>query len=299
MEKSSEEETRFKCPLCLDRYRDPRILPCIHTFCRSCLENYLNETCSSDLPGTIFHCPLCRAKQTLPSEGIAGIKKNIYLEALKTSAYPLCDKHPIEDLRFYCRNCDIEICRDCKTISHEGHAIDLIKTVFEEAKRNFQESLNLTERVIDDNETELREAVVQELLTIQTLMSTTKRRADLLKTEIDNFVQDVEEVIRSHLDSKTQTLMNIEERSNERRRTLNRYRQLSLISPERSEKPSILTRLCKEMAGQDIQSMKQLRSLLKPSNVLDAEMLEAECLGILEVSSDAIDECKKRISSYW
>jgi hypothetical protein len=28
---------QLKCAICLNRYNDPRVLPCLHSFCRSCL----------------------------------------------------------------------------------------------------------------------------------------------------------------------------------------------------------------------------------------------------------------------
>lgn len=28
----------LECPVCMEKFTDPRILPCGHTFCRQCLE---------------------------------------------------------------------------------------------------------------------------------------------------------------------------------------------------------------------------------------------------------------------
>ena len=32
-----EVQERLNCPVCLQRYQDPRMLDCHHTFCRGCL----------------------------------------------------------------------------------------------------------------------------------------------------------------------------------------------------------------------------------------------------------------------
>ena len=37
----------MKCNICLDRFTQPRVLPCLHTFCHSCLERHTDFYCSS------------------------------------------------------------------------------------------------------------------------------------------------------------------------------------------------------------------------------------------------------------
>lgn len=57
----SLEET-LTCPICLDLFDDPRVLPCSHTFCGKCLH-------ASSHHSSIITCPLCRyhfIKQALP-----------------------------------------------------------------------------------------------------------------------------------------------------------------------------------------------------------------------------------------
>ena len=42
------------CPLCHDMFQNPRLLPCLHTFCRRCLENLVVPR------SNILSCPSCR-----------------------------------------------------------------------------------------------------------------------------------------------------------------------------------------------------------------------------------------------
>ena len=50
------------CSICLDIFNDPKILPCLHTFCCECLSNHAR---ASHRQGK-FHCPECRAQIDLP-----------------------------------------------------------------------------------------------------------------------------------------------------------------------------------------------------------------------------------------
>ena len=49
----------LKCGICLELFQDPRSLPCLHTFCRECIQRSLNEENHS------LKCPVCRAKHEL------------------------------------------------------------------------------------------------------------------------------------------------------------------------------------------------------------------------------------------
>ena len=36
-------DQRLSCPVCLERFRDPRLLNCTHSFCMLCLQDVLNK----------------------------------------------------------------------------------------------------------------------------------------------------------------------------------------------------------------------------------------------------------------
>ncbi|KAK4306586.1 hypothetical protein Pmani_021593 [Petrolisthes manimaculis] len=65
-----EQEEEATCAICLELLRRPRLLPCRHTFCLICLQNYVN-TCRS-----LFSCPSCRGEVLVPAAGVAALPDN-------------------------------------------------------------------------------------------------------------------------------------------------------------------------------------------------------------------------------
>ncbi|XP_063436829.1 uncharacterized protein LOC134718265 [Mytilus trossulus] len=44
------------CSICLETFKDPKYLPCLHTFCEACIHTYINSTDNEEKP-TGFKCP--------------------------------------------------------------------------------------------------------------------------------------------------------------------------------------------------------------------------------------------------
>ena len=53
------------CSVCMTTFTDPKILPCLHTFCLHCLNEILRTSGRYD----IFPCPECRKEVQVPSSG--------------------------------------------------------------------------------------------------------------------------------------------------------------------------------------------------------------------------------------
>ncbi|XP_010782613.1 E3 ubiquitin/ISG15 ligase TRIM25-like [Notothenia coriiceps] len=54
-EQSSVLQDELTCPVCLDLYRDPHLLPCGHNFCKNCLNRLRRQADRGR-----FRCPECR-----------------------------------------------------------------------------------------------------------------------------------------------------------------------------------------------------------------------------------------------
>ena len=57
--KSSVSREELTCALCGELYTDPRLLPCLHSFCKRCLEHTVNPR------STTLTCHLCRKEVAL------------------------------------------------------------------------------------------------------------------------------------------------------------------------------------------------------------------------------------------
>jgi RING-type zinc-finger len=67
-----------ECSICSEVFQDPRVLPCVHTFCFSCLKAYGK----SIKPGGLLECPLCRRACPVPNGGFKDFPKNYMAQQL-------------------------------------------------------------------------------------------------------------------------------------------------------------------------------------------------------------------------
>src|SRR6218665_3400105 len=80
--RKAEDQLRAitECPICMDVFTDPRVLPCIHSFCFECLRHTSEAT--QKKPEDKMPCPLCRKEFIIPADGVNGVQKNFFVENL-------------------------------------------------------------------------------------------------------------------------------------------------------------------------------------------------------------------------
>ncbi|XP_039221883.1 zinc finger protein RFP-like isoform X2 [Crotalus tigris] len=118
LEQLGQEAT---CPLCLDLFQQPMVLPCGHNFCRDCLARL----------GAEASCPQCRARvepgSACPSQALAnivGLVKGLRLlrGAQEGSSGPqLCQEHQ-QPLQTFCSSENRLLCASCLG-GHQGHPL--------------------------------------------------------------------------------------------------------------------------------------------------------------------------------
>ncbi|KAJ8033367.1 E3 ubiquitin-protein ligase TRIM56 [Holothuria leucospilota] len=114
------KEDFLHCAICVDRLKNPKMLPCIHTFCCECLTKYA-ESCREEQ----LTCPTCRKEFELPENGVHELQTNFHLVSLGdridlfekltscTEKPQQCDSCNIKEVSTYCLDCENVFCIAC------------------------------------------------------------------------------------------------------------------------------------------------------------------------------------------
>ncbi|XP_065113941.1 tripartite motif-containing protein 3b isoform X1 [Paramisgurnus dabryanus] len=161
------------CSICLDHYHNPKVLPCLHTFCERCLQNYIPPQ------SLTLSCPVCRQTSILPEKGVAALQNNFFitnlmevlqrdpecsrpeacsvLESVSAAAAgkPLsCPNHEGKVslsspeitngkvMEFYCESCETAMCLECTEGEHREHVTVPLRDVLEQHKAALKNQLD-------------------------------------------------------------------------------------------------------------------------------------------------------------
>lgn len=232
MAESSEGFTpkALECPVCLGEFHDPLIIPCHHSFCRSCLERWVSLY---PFQRNKFMCPVCKAENEVPRKGVGDFPKSFIVEQMKdllprnSAWYPPCESHPGEDLRFFCQTCEILICRDCKPLDHDGHKAERIQDVAKEMRAELNDMLRTVRNDLDairkyNREIEMDNAKLNKLKS--KAVSEIRKRANDMKSLIGTLARHAEEDVKKQFDPIQENIDEEFKDSAQRHQSLTRFR---------------------------------------------------------------------------
>ena len=168
-------EDQLDCSICLDTYTDPKLLQCLHVFCRKCLVKLVVRDQQGQL---ILTCPICRQDTPVPANGTAGLQPAFHInhlleiaeelkkatadqpssaeraERVSTSLTPTLDRIKVccpdhrKEVELYCKKCEEPICCRCLVTGakHQGHDCEELNTAFERYKEEMTASLGPVEQ---------------------------------------------------------------------------------------------------------------------------------------------------------
>lgn len=125
-----------ECSICCDIFDEPKMLPCLHSFCLKCLSNYgKNKN-----PGDMLSCPICRLEFAVPDGGYSTLRGNFFVNRIKElykttqssggQMVLLCEACGLgndgetrsKDVENFCVECRQKMCSKCCTL-HRQFAI--------------------------------------------------------------------------------------------------------------------------------------------------------------------------------
>ncbi|KAK2817257.1 hypothetical protein Q5P01_025448 [Channa striata] len=162
------------CSICLDRYENPKVLPCLHTFCERCLQNYIPAH------SLTLSCPVCRQTSILPEKGVAALQNNFFITnlmdvlqrtpdsrsqeaaalnnitAVATGQLLSCPNHGGNVMEFYCPPCETAMCQECTCGEHGEHPTVPLRDVVEQHKASLQDQLDAVKKRLPEIDSALQ-----------------------------------------------------------------------------------------------------------------------------------------------
>ncbi|XP_071136056.1 E3 ubiquitin-protein ligase TRIM45-like [Mytilus edulis] len=124
------------CTICLETFKQPKYLPCLHTFCETCINTYIVSTLKEEKPEG-FKCPVCRRlvcrgnSAEKPDTWARNLPGNHFVNSMidrraMQKAEKLCDACSNDNVSqkaiSWCTVCDEAYCGPCE-VSHKRFRI--------------------------------------------------------------------------------------------------------------------------------------------------------------------------------
>lgn len=150
-------EDQLTCPVCLSYLNDPRVLLCLHTYCRRCLEGLARPSQAEEL--VMVECPVCRKETRVKSVdelqkafqvvALFDIKRDLERSHKQKDAVEKSDMSEIEKcfahqmkLEFYCNECSKLLCSGCTNGAHKFHQFTAIHPAAEKKTEKMKSYLS-------------------------------------------------------------------------------------------------------------------------------------------------------------
>uniref|UniRef100_A0A1X7UUL3 RING-type domain-containing protein n=1 Tax=Amphimedon queenslandica TaxID=400682 RepID=A0A1X7UUL3_AMPQE len=309
-------EEQLTCPVCLDHYTNPKTLPCLHSFCKHCLEGLpldkKNET-------FYLSCPTCRHRTELPEEGAGAFPVAFTLNNLKemhslmkkTAVLPnpqeaTCSDHG-KPLELFCETCNTIICVTCQVRNHKHHEYDLIADSYTKHSQELRECLSPIEgkkealkkvlSAIEERECEIREkreGILEEIHEmVEEMINVLCQSERKLTEQAKRVTDDKLKVLSEQMKSAEMSLSLLEDVEN--------YVEQSLKtgSPQQvlRSKKQMIERMSEVTAGINVE---ELYPKEKANFVLSKDIKSLHHIGdVVTYSSTALQQCRvKKVNCF-
>ncbi|KAL1138213.1 hypothetical protein AAG570_009904 [Ranatra chinensis] len=190
-------EQLLTCAICLDRYRNPKLLPCQHSFCM--------EPCMDGLVDYVrrqVKCPECRAEHRIPYQGVQGYPTNVTLQRFLELHIEITGEQPDptsgqvmrrcavcteKSYCCHCMHCGKEVCPQCKA----AH-MDILRREISRINNQVRRSLHRLEDMLA--------MVEKNTLALQTNTSSVSEEVDEIYRRLSKALKDRTEYLTGEID---------------------------------------------------------------------------------------------------
>ena len=120
------------CSVCFEQFEDrnPRTLPCVHSFCSECIQRVLNAAQCVKRTNDVL-CPICQTPATIPGGNVSKLPAYFISRQIQTILEQMKKKHAIckacettkhqSEVVSYCFQCTMAVCKNCKSKHDRRH----------------------------------------------------------------------------------------------------------------------------------------------------------------------------------
>ena len=226
-----EEKLReqLTCPVCLEIFRNPKVLSCLHEACANCLAKCVKVNNEGQQRVEYVDCPICRASTNLPEKGVFQLtnafnsnqlidvynsregSNNVKEEkgALASSSFSkqACSVHPDQFLDFWCKQCEEVICSHCdlEGEKHYRHSRSLVSKEYKQYSEEITDILEPLEKQSISIEDALKtvgesakELHITHKAVVQSLEDTSRLLCDMVRATTTDYIENIDELVEIH-----------------------------------------------------------------------------------------------------
>ena len=305
-------EEEITCSICGDLFTDPKTIPCLHTFCKQCIEKSIE---SNKKMASIVCCPLCRTSLSL--DDISSVPTNFTINRLveifgkrKEAGKSLAPKElrcgSCEDglpAVMWCIECENSFCVDCNDAHKRLKTFKSHTTVaIEEFLKNPKLVLSTPEKP-EACKTHGKQALDLYCKTCSSLICRDCTLKDHPRETHDfDFIDDVVDEEREKIKQATAPLKRLLERvRNGIKRIEESDKEIDIESEANRRKIrgvyGEVYKLLKQQQQEALEKVNTIKMSLKKTLVMqkeNAKFMESQIVSCVEFSNDAISTNRTR-----
>ena len=301
MKKQSKDIT--ECSICTSVYSDPKILPCIHTFCLKCIEGWWKDK----QPGDKVSCPICRTEFAVPSGGFLSLPNNFFVSKLLeikmltnkmdeiriVNYCNLC--HEVDDksipASLYCLNCEQYLCSSCGRY-HQKHKFSKSHKVLatEEGGVRERDVIRQSVRFCEQHQEDTLRLYCFDCKSTICMMCFVEEHQSHKCSNVDKVAEEFREQLDGDIMNVTDRLAKISEKALQLQKSMSEFmEQIATIETSITKKGEEL----KQLIDRQLKSLLQELTIIKQGKLKEIETVKQELEREIVMLEDFKIYCKE------